>query len=66
MNLSLNTYRHWIARNVYPDASQSVMLSNILHTSVEYLVTGNDTRPKPDVSQALKAIDEARRAVENL
>lgn len=37
------TFRGWVARRVYPDALEAVRIADTLGTSVEYLVTGQES-----------------------
>ncbi len=40
IDVSYRTFRGWISRKIMPNADQAVLIAQILHTSVEYLVTG--------------------------
>ena len=57
-NISINTFRHWITRQIYPDALQAYKIAAILNTSVEYLITGTE-RAKPDTSELEKTLSLA-------
>lgn len=48
------TFRGWVARRVYPDALEAVRIASVLETSVEFLVTGQESDPETKKSDELK------------
>ena len=60
--LSIGTIRNQICREVIPDAISAVKIARTLKTSVEYLVTGEDTHTE----QTQQAIDELNRLKHSL
>ena len=55
---SYNTLQSWINRDRLPNAEQSVRIANALKTSVEFLVTGKNSRTKPDHSNEIKLLEQ--------
>ena len=53
--LSLNTLRGWISKNVLPRADEAVRIAKALNTSVEYLVTGEESDSATKELSELKA-----------
>lgn len=53
--ISISTFRHWIGRNVYPDALQTYNIAKTLGTSVEYLVTGEESSQTEDKINSMKS-----------
>ena len=37
------TLRSWVTRQTFPDALQAYKIAKVLHTTVEYLISGKDT-----------------------
>jgi transcriptional regulator with XRE-family HTH domain len=63
--ISLGTLRGWITHSRLPDAAQAVRIAKALQTSVEYLVTGEDTNPLAQENAALKEkIQKAKEALD--
>ena len=56
---SYNTLQSWINRNRLPNAEQAVKIADALNTSVEFLVTGTSTTPKPDHSKTITLLETA-------
>lgn len=63
IDISYNTLRTWLNTNRLPDAAQAVKIAKVLHTSVEYLVTGTDEKIKPDNRRTIALLEQA---IENL
>lgn len=51
--LNYRTLQNQISRNIVPDAIQSVIIAKALNTTVEYLVTGEDSNPYKDKYEKL-------------
>ena len=49
------TLRSWVTRQTFPDALQTYKIAQALNTTVEYLVTGEDTSPYKQELDKLKA-----------
>lgn len=56
---SYNTVQSWINKDRLPNAEQAVKIAKILHTSVEYLVTGEDKKIKTDNSRTIDLLELA-------
>lgn len=54
INISINTLRGWVSKNVLPRADEAVKIAKFLDTSVEYLVTGNTNSPAEKELKELK------------
>lgn len=54
LDLPERTVETWISRNSIPDAETAVKIAAILGTSVEFLVTGQETNPAKKKSDELK------------
>lgn len=48
------TFKGWISRDRLPDAVQTCAIANTLHTTVEYLVTGEN--PKDHATEKLSDV----------
>ena len=60
-NINLHSHRGRITRNIAPDVFDTLKIARFLGTSVEYLVTGEDTNPLADENSRLKnKIQKAR------
>ena len=46
-------FKNWLVRKTYPDLKQGLEIAELLNTSVEYLVTGNDREIFSDEEQEL-------------
>lgn len=44
-NIPYQTLRGWVTRHCYPDALQTYKIAKLLNTSVEYLITGQESSP---------------------
>lgn len=44
-NIPYQTLRGWVTRHCYPDALQTYKIAKALNTSVEYLITGQESSP---------------------
>lgn len=53
-DVSLNVMKSWIFNKRLPDAAQAVRIAKALQTSVEYLVTGEETNPLAQENAMLK------------
>ena len=53
-DVSLGMVKSWIFNKRLPDAAQAVRIAKALQTSVEYLVTGEDTNPLAQENAMLK------------
>jgi Bacteriophage CI repressor helix-turn-helix domain. len=54
INISINTLRGWISKNILPRADEAVKIATALHTTVEYLVTGEKPVDKtPELKSAI-------------
>lgn len=48
------TIDHYLTENCYiPSAENAVKIAQVLHVSVEYLVTGKDSAPKPEINEKI-------------
>ena len=56
---SYDTLRTWIKNDRYPNAKQAVTIAKVLHTSVEYLVTGKDEKIKPENTKVIELLEQA-------
>ena len=65
-NIPISTFRHWIIRDVFPDAFQTYKIAKLLNTSVEYLLTGEENSVKPDTSELEKTLNLALSQLKNL
>lgn len=63
-DVSLGMVKSWIFNKRLPDAAQAVRIAKALQTSVEYLVTGEDTNPLAQENAMLK--EKIKRAVSDL
>jgi transcriptional regulator with XRE-family HTH domain len=61
--ISLNTFKGWIAKKVLPNAAQAVAIAAALNTTVEYLVTGIEP---PAQLAAGSMAQEYSQVIENL
>lgn len=60
-NINLQSHRGRISRKILPDVFDVVAIAQILNTSVEYLVTGNEENPLQNEVMTLKEkIERAR------
>lgn len=53
-DVSLGMVKSWIFNKRLPDAAQAVRIAKALQTSVEHLVTGEDTNPLAQENAMLK------------
>ncbi len=60
---SYNTLQSWINRDRLPDAVQTVKISRVLGTSVEFLVTGRDEKKHKGNLETIRLLEKA---IENL
>lgn len=56
INLPERTVETWIARNTIPDAIEAVKIAQALNTTVEFLVTGEETNKAQQELDKLKQI----------
>lgn len=63
---SVQIYSNWKQRGSIPSADVSVKIASYLQTTVEYLVTGQSTTPKPDTSRILETLNTAIQQVKEL
>lgn len=54
--ISKNTMTGWISKGRLPDAEQAQLLATALHTTVEYLVTGNQSSEREKADKLVKNI----------
>ncbi len=54
-DIPYQTFRSWVTRQTFPDALQAYKIAQALNTTVEYLVTGEDTSPYKQELDRLKA-----------
>ena len=54
-DIPYQTFRSWVTRQTFPDALQAYKIAQALNTTVEYLVTGEDTSPYKQELDKLKA-----------
>lgn len=57
-NIPPRTLIGWINKQRLPDAESSVLISAALHTTVEYLVTGNQALEKERADKLVKDIQD--------
>lgn len=59
INISINTLRGWVSKDVLPRADEAVKIAEYLHTSVEYLVTGEESNTSTaELSELKRKIKE--------
>ena len=58
-DIPYQTFRSWVTRQTFPDALQTYKIVQALHTTVEYLISGNDT-------DSTKKINETRNLLLNV
>jgi transcriptional regulator with XRE-family HTH domain len=63
-DVSLGMVKSWIFNKRLPDAAQAARIASALDTSVEYLVTGEDTTPVAEENIKLK--EKIQKAIETL
>lgn len=56
---SYNTLQSWINRDRLPNAIQAVKISQVLGTTVEFLVTGTNPKKNQDNSETIKLLEQA-------
>ena len=59
--VSLRTFQNWIYRDLYPTIVDGYLLAHFLGVSVEYLITGKESKTKKKilaVQSQLKAAEE--------
>lgn len=56
INLPERTIENWIGRNTIPDAIEAVKIAQALNTTVEYLVTGEESNKAQQELDKLKQI----------
>jgi transcriptional regulator with XRE-family HTH domain len=61
-NFPLSTFKHWIFKSIFPDALQSYKIAKALNTSVEYLLTGEE----PKLDPALSELSELKQRIKEL
>ena len=54
-DIPYQTFRSWVTRQTFPDALQAYKIAQALNTTVEYLVTGEDSSPYKQELDRLKA-----------
>lgn len=54
-DIPYQTFRSWVTRQTFPDALQAYKIAQALNTTVEYLVTGEDSSPYKQELDKLKA-----------
>lgn len=54
INLPERTIENWIGRNTIPDAIDSVKIAQALNTTVEYLVTGEESNKDKQTLETIK------------
>jgi transcriptional regulator with XRE-family HTH domain len=64
-NISYQTFRGWITNKRYPSTPETYRIAQALHTSVEYLVTGEDPG-KPDTTEALEHLEAVQDFLKSL
>lgn len=60
---SYNTLQSWINKDRLPNVEQAVKIARCLSTSVEYLVSGYDSKIKIDNTETINLL---KKAIENL
>jgi transcriptional regulator with XRE-family HTH domain len=60
-NISYQTFRGWRTNKRYPSTPETYRIAQALHTSVEYLVTGEN----PDNSAIIESIRKHLKNIEN-
>lgn len=59
INESYNTLQSWINRDRLPNAVQAVKISQVLGTTVEFLVTGTNPKKNQNNSETIKLLEQA-------
>lgn len=65
INESYNTLQSWINRDRLPNAVQAVKISKTLHTTVEFLVTGENEKILHDNRETIKLLEQAIKNLKN-
>lgn len=63
-NLSLNTLRGWVSKNVLPRADEAVRIAKSLNTTVEYLVTGEVSDTARELAELKAKVLEFAKSVQ--
>lgn len=63
--ISLNTLRGWVSKDVLPRANEAVAIAKALHTTVEYLVTGEQDDSEARLNELKKKVLEFAQSVQN-
>ena len=58
-NVSLRTFKYWIYKNLYPNIADGFYLARFLRVSVEYLVTGRETKNKKQLDDLYTLLQKA-------
>ena len=58
IGILLGTLKGWITNNRLPDAEGAVSIANVFHTTVEYLVTGNQSSEREKADKLVKDIQD--------
>lgn len=62
IDVPLGTFKKWLTRKTYPDVREGVELARLLHTTVEFLVTGVDVEGlSPEEEMLLKTYRKLNR-----
>lgn len=56
VGIPIGTLKGWITNERLPDAEESQKIASALHTTVEYLVTGNQTSEREKAEKLVKDI----------
>jgi len=65
-DLNFSNLKQQIFYNRLPDVAQATRIAQSLNTTVEYLVTGTSSAPKPDTSALLATLEQAIKQVKEL
>lgn len=58
--ISINTLRGWVSKSVLPRADEAVKIARALNTTVEFLVTGEDSGRAETRERILAMLDSLR------
>lgn len=64
--LTIDSYNSYRRHGNLPRADEAVKIAQALNTTVEFLVTGENSTPKPDTTKIIQTIESALEQAKNL
>ena len=64
--LTIDSYNSYRRHGNLPRADEAVKIAKALNTTVEFLVTGENSTPKPDTTKIIQTIESALEQAKNL